>query len=353
MAQPVADLVLVDDLLIDLMSALGVGHRKLIESSTSDVGALAVKSAEVTVQFDMSAESQESRSGVSLGVRPAPILGNPSIGFDTTDQRSTLTASNHAMMVIQIVNVPTTPDEPERPAEKKPNKAPYQLPTGSAKGPTKGYKRDAKRSAKKSKPSKSKGAKGQADAVDVANGTEVAPAVASPSTDESVLRLLRATEGIREAFVAQSKKKGRKAIEREFAELIERVGRSSHKEALDRLVATVRPHWRGAEFVPPTELLDELQDAGLLAVLADEDDSFRTSLTPGLTRLAGMVETLGLPARITEGFQREVEAVLASASQTEARGRLVGAMQRLQRDTADQPLPEGMHQLLAGLNLGC
>ncbi len=320
MAERVKNLVMVDDLLIDLMTALGHGHRRLLDASVSDVGGLAVKSAEVVVEFDMSAEQRKTASGVSLGVRPAPLFTPPSVGVDNTSSESTLTASNRARMTIQIVNIPTVADEPDPKPKKKKKKKPSADPDDPV----------VKKAADPGRP--------------------ITPD--RPTDPDPQKKAAAALQALRDAIERRGVLADRPQVRRRLDDAIARYHAAPSAETRGAVLELIRPEWRRADFVPSFEVLHELEAAGLLDALADDDRRFRDALAPGLRQLVAMVDTFELGADAVLAFHKAVDEVLGSASQTEARGRLVAAVRRLRRQTADQPLPEGMHQFLAGLELG-
>ncbi|HVQ73984.1 MAG TPA: hypothetical protein VMT79_00440 [Candidatus Binatia bacterium] len=96
------NLVLVTDLLRDVLEALGRGHRALVRESRSDLGILAVKSAEVRVEFALSAVARTSEHGIGVGVRPTVPFG---LSAAVASQEQTLQVGNRASVVLQVVNV--------------------------------------------------------------------------------------------------------------------------------------------------------------------------------------------------------------------------------------------------------
>lgn len=114
MADEMRDLMIVADEMRDLMEALAHGHAALVDRSDSPLGRLAVKTADLTLDFDLSAEAKKVGDSFRLQVRPTPFFG---FTTSTTTEKSTrqLQMRNHAQLVLHIVNVPPAPDPADQP----------------------------------------------------------------------------------------------------------------------------------------------------------------------------------------------------------------------------------------------
>ncbi len=90
--------------------ATGIGHaaKLLPDLSRSVVGAVAVKTARVRIEFDMARTAEKSTSGVELGVRTFAVTAGR-IGETTTSR-----ASNHGVIDLEIVAVAETTAPPDR-----------------------------------------------------------------------------------------------------------------------------------------------------------------------------------------------------------------------------------------------
>lgn len=92
-------------LVVTVLDALAKGHARLLETSVTDLGALATKQAEVTLDFDWVAVADTAKYGIDLsGVR---VL-NPMFSSDTAGTRET----NHATIRLTVVQVPYAPADP-------------------------------------------------------------------------------------------------------------------------------------------------------------------------------------------------------------------------------------------------
>ncbi|WP_291298436.1 hypothetical protein [Elioraea sp.] len=93
-------------LVVTVLDALARGHARLLETSVTDLGALATKQAEVTLDFDWVAVAETAKYGADLsGVR---VL-NPMFTVETSSTRET----NHATIKLTVVQVPYSPRETE------------------------------------------------------------------------------------------------------------------------------------------------------------------------------------------------------------------------------------------------
>lgn len=86
-------------LVTTVLDALAKGHVRLLESSVTELGALATKQAEVTLDFDWAAVAETAKYGVDLsGVR----VRNPIFTADAASTRET----NHATIRLTVMQVP-------------------------------------------------------------------------------------------------------------------------------------------------------------------------------------------------------------------------------------------------------
>ena len=92
----------VGDLLKDIADGVGSAHHRLWETSNTPIGTLAVKDAEVKVDFEMSSSGSTRTADATLP-SPLPFLGAKtfSVGTASTDARQ----SNRATITLRIVNV--------------------------------------------------------------------------------------------------------------------------------------------------------------------------------------------------------------------------------------------------------
>jgi hypothetical protein len=104
----------VKQLMLDILSALGEGSAQLISSQSphASLGTLAVKTADVTITFDMSSEASEKDN--SLTVLPPSVTG---LGVSVGQADAKSSAASHAVITLNIVNVldvlPTPPKPPD------------------------------------------------------------------------------------------------------------------------------------------------------------------------------------------------------------------------------------------------
>ncbi len=88
----------------DVSAALGDAARTIVDRSSTEVGTLAVKTAQLTVDFDISSSSSTEGAGGGLRLRP----GSVRVSGDAHNAQSNW--SNHATLTLEIVSVlPDTP----------------------------------------------------------------------------------------------------------------------------------------------------------------------------------------------------------------------------------------------------
>ena len=92
-------LLTIGDVIRNVAAALGVGARTIVETSSTEIGTLAVKSADLAIDFDISSTQTTDGSDVGLRIRP----GTLSISSDT--ERTVNQFSNHATLRLSIVSV--------------------------------------------------------------------------------------------------------------------------------------------------------------------------------------------------------------------------------------------------------
>ncbi len=114
--------ITIGDLLVDIASGLGEGHRRLIDASQSPIGTLVVKEALVKVSFEMTSAATHRTDTIAL---EGPSLGAKtlSIGASTSSSQTDDRMTNRAEVTLTIVNVAPAPAAAPEPAAGTPAKA--------------------------------------------------------------------------------------------------------------------------------------------------------------------------------------------------------------------------------------
>ena len=119
--------------LVDIATGIGTAAKRLPDLSRSEVGAVAVKTAKVRIDFEMASIRATANSGVSLGIRTSSILG---VGAGVTRASTRSTARSVGSIELEIVAIADVPQpaNPPRPAPPRPKpprpKPPRAKPSG-------------------------------------------------------------------------------------------------------------------------------------------------------------------------------------------------------------------------------
>jgi hypothetical protein len=379
MAKKIQDPMIVDDLLIDLLSAIAVGHASLVKRSVSPLGTLVVKSAEVSVAFDLSAEARQSDTGFTLGVRPTSPLSF--VGETTqTNQTSEMTVSNRATVTLQIVNVPpllSEPLPPPKPDPKPPDPEPFD-PTRALSILEKflrahpGFFSDAliaafNRALAEYKAGNAAGARRLFAPVlaEIGAAMKALPPPVDPAAEEALKQLtVWAGQARREPQKLSSKNRtdlekllnmaGDIRLEAELRQAFEAgiraaLNAGSRAEAQARLAGiliVIQPGLTGK--LPPPAFFDLLGQLNVLAILKNPDRAWRNKLAKPMEALISLVNSLEIPAKTKNLFARDCQKAAASGSELEAGSRLYQAVQDLKRRTRGIKLPAEVRQVLEG-----
>lgn len=367
------DFMWTDDLMRDIMSALAHGHADLVDKSRSALGTLAVKSAEMTVSFDFSAQGKETKDGLKLTVRPAPFFGFAAdIQTEKTGQR--FDVSNRATITLKIVNVaPPPPGDVARPPsendvmaalaivlkvvgriwpmhmrlfEAKVAEIRNLLNSGKdtqAKTIVAGVVQELRSAFKDGNTPMPKELAEALSVLETWNGNVKPKPDPLPSNAKKIIQQWLRGRLNELAIPAEVRENFKKQVE---AGLKTRRATAA-RLLLHRAMADLAPHLAGKTL--PKPWLDDLAALELLDALDTGERRWKEQLEPSLGQLRDIVGRLALPARIMADFETACERVLASESAIEAGSRLVDVLDHLRRATEKLELPEGVRETLAQL----
>src|SRR5258707_681916 len=100
-----AKFIHVYDLMTDIAQGIGDGHNRLVRAAQTNYGSLAVKNAEVEVQFVLSSSAQ------AVGLAAPGLGANTLFGIGTTKDEN----SSRATVKLTIVPIPITDALPALP----------------------------------------------------------------------------------------------------------------------------------------------------------------------------------------------------------------------------------------------
>ncbi len=158
----------IDALLTDIGRGIGLGARELVLRSRSDIGGLAVKTAEVNLSFEMTSRAAQTRDGLEADL---PLLGAKTISLVSAAQEEQ--RINRCSIRLEIVAIvadddtdtekPTKPppitEKPTgKPTEKPTKKPPDRPPTTPTKDRPEVSKPDSKTTPPQKKPIEKKAA---------------------------------------------------------------------------------------------------------------------------------------------------------------------------------------------------
>ncbi|WP_439545485.1 hypothetical protein [Sandarakinorhabdus sp.] len=108
----------IDATLVDIAAGIGEAARLLPTLSRSEIGAVAVKTAKVRIEFEMARASARTGSDVELGLRTFGV------GASQSRTASTSTSRNIGSIELEIVAIadadPPPPPKPVKPVKPKP-----------------------------------------------------------------------------------------------------------------------------------------------------------------------------------------------------------------------------------------
>lgn len=313
MAQEASELMIVDDLMRDLMEALAYGHATLVEKSESPLGRLAVKSADMTLDFDLSAEAKKVGDTFRLQVKPTPFFGF-STSTSTTKSTSQVQVRNHAQLVLHIVNVPPAPEPADVPVD--------------------GDEKDNGRSDRE-------------------------------PDDKRIENVITAIHQIQEFINSSSDVRailGRQLprINQDFKvaqdELASDGSEMRAKQKVEPYYAKVRTVIMAQDNIRPVKTSIETLDDWLEWQPEPEGvtgvTDWQGRLQAPLANLRQLVGGLPVPPPIKAQFTRRTKQVLASSNEKEAASRLIAAVADLKKRTQNLSLPEDVRRTLDGIELG-
>lgn len=307
MAQQSDNWILVDDLMREVMEALAHGHAALVERSESPLGRLAVKTAELTLDFDLSAKAKTDSESFSLQVKPTPFFGF-STNTSTTKNSSEVQIRNHAQLVLHIVNVPPAPE-------------PVDMP-------------DSTDNSDDGKPDRETDAEIREKRIEAI--TQIQQFIARSSELKVILgsKLTFITNGLKAAKDDLAKKDDA-AAEQKIAPFYAELRRTIMAQNDTRSVGT------------SIKTIDDW-----LNWQPEPADDWQGRLQAPLTSLRQLVSNLPVPPAVKGQFTRRAKQVLASANETEAASRLVAAVTDLKQRTQNLSLPEDVRRTLDSIDLG-
>jgi hypothetical protein len=375
----IQDFIIVDSLLTELLAAIAVGHAELISKSQTSLGTLAVKSAEVNVSFDLSAEARESKSGFSLGVRPTLPLG-AAVDTTQTGQEFTQHVSNRATVTLHIVNVaPLIPETIPDNQPKPPPPEPEPTIPNQAIAILERFLRDQHIYFSPGLIAKFNQAQAELKAGNVAQARRLFAAVLAEinaavkalpfpvdSTVQDALNQLLAWVGstsAKPAGLSARSKQNLSALTDTLGELnMEPNPRlafvagvqaalqaQTQAEAYARLanaIITAQPHMAGR--LQPVKFFDLLAKLDALPALRSTDPAWRERLAKPMSALLGLIQSLNVPDRTKALFAQQCQAAAASGSELEAGSRLFQAVQDFKQRTRGAKLPEDVRRALDG-----
>src|SRR3982750_4468846 len=100
----------IGDMLHDIANGLGYAHHTLWDTSKTPIGTLAVKDAEIKIEFEMSSRGS-SRNDVLDLPGGLPVLGAKTFSLGSTTLEASKT--NHATLTVKIVNVMPSHEDPK------------------------------------------------------------------------------------------------------------------------------------------------------------------------------------------------------------------------------------------------
>lgn len=308
MAQQSDNWIIVDDLMREVMEALAHGHAALVERSESPLGRLAVKTAELTLDFDLSAKAKTDSESFSLQVKPTPFFG---FFTETNNEKASrqVELRNHAQVVIQIVNVPPAPDPADGPDD-----------AGDSDDDNSGRETDAERR------------RNLIDAiVQIQQFIDRSPGMKVAFDTRELTRINQGFEAAKDELApGGSETRAIQNITPFYSELRTAIMAQDNvrsiKSSLARLDAWL--DWQPAA-----------------------NAEWRERLALPLTNLRQLVGSLPVPPAVKGQFTRRAKQVLASANEAEAAGRLVAAVADLKQRTKDLSLPEDVRRSLDSIKL--
>jgi hypothetical protein len=362
--------LIADELMREIMGALAHGHAELVAKSRSPLGTLAVKQAQLTVAFDLSVQGRESKDGLRLAVRPAPMFG---LQFEQQSQQSAsrLDVSNRATITLDIVNV-MPPLRDDGPADGDPAATRRRVDEAlrsvqafiASLSPRVGALLADKiaRILDLIDDSSIDAARALVAAL-LADLAGIEAEVTLPPEVEAALATLRALAGDTTPNadpIAPAAKRAAQALASELEAMNLPVAATRIRQPVERALARGRigalrlvlAH-RMNELLPeltgkvlPKSVIDALAALNLLDALDTGDGQWKQQLEPSLQQLRALVGGLGLPARIASAFNAGCDAALASRSAVEAGSRMVFVLDDLRRATAKLKLPEEVRAAL-------
>ncbi|MFH7245249.1 MAG: hypothetical protein ACHWZW_20620 [Spirulina sp.] len=382
--------MLADDLMTNIMGALAHGHKELVTQSNSNLGTLAVKSAQLNVSFDFSVVEKNTGERLGLTVRPSPFFGFAA-GFQTEKSEQSASISNRATITIDIVNVAPLSDTKE--SDTSSGEDTEEGTTGNTGNPpVRPYDKERLKILldellafiKRDWPSILSSTETLVNEIEVYLRTDevrIAGALitkltgdlykAFQATNTRMSRELEAVLGNLDAFLSGIKltdelipSNTRDIIEslpRQFglldlsAEILSNfdqqikavLGSDSEIAAgliLQRAIAELAPHLSGK--ILPKKLLDSLEELRLLKTLDISDMQWKQAFESSVRTLRTSIRTLQLPEDISTGFEADCDHALASHSAIEAGSRLVVALDTLNRTTQELPLSQEIQKVL-------
>jgi hypothetical protein len=310
MAQQSDNWIIVDDLMREVMEALAHGHAALVERSESPLGRLAVKTADLTLDFDLSAKAKTESESFRLQVKPTPFFGFSTSTFNEKSNRQ-VELRNHAQLVIQIVNVPPAPEQ-----------------TDVSDG------RDGADNGRSDRESDDERREAVIDAINqIQQFIRNTPNMKIAIDERELTRIYQDFEAAKDELASVgSETLAIQKIEPFYSELrtaiMAQVNTRSVKPSIERL-----DDWLDWQPEPET------------------DPEWRERLQVPLTNLRQLVGDLPMPPAVKGQFNRRAEQVLASANETEAANRLVAAVADLKQRTQKLSLPEEVRRTLDSIKL--
>jgi hypothetical protein len=310
MATVIHDLMIVDDLIRDLMEALAHGHATLVERSESPLGRLAVKTADMTLDFDLSAEAKKVGESSRLQIKPTPFFGF-SIGTSTEKNTQQIQVRNHAQLVLHIVNVAPTPKpvDVSGDGDEKDN--------GRSDRETEDERREA-----------------------VGNALHQIQQFINSSSD------IRAILGHQLSRINQEFNTAQEELDSGGSE-------AEAKQKVEPYYTEVRNIIMAQDNIRSVKTSIETLDAWLeWQPEPDGVPGWQLRLQAPLANLRQLVGGLPVPPTVKAQFTRRTKQVLASANENEAASRLMAAVADLKHRTKDLSLPEDVRHTLDSIDLG-